>query len=229
MLAAAFGAFASSFTITHEVFYYIYWGILRGQIQRTHDALQLTRAALLSSVGFLVGYYLLKNIAYPMSLIFYYSLPWLLGTQVYQHYHSLANHSIVRNICSVWPFFLLLILSGYAIGFATQRYWFLVLAIIFSMMIIQANEDTSYFTILSNRSRFLGYLSYPLFLVHGPIAMFVAFLINQTQWHLDFHHFFFILISSTLAGATLITYSIEKPWLILRNHWLPGRFNRESL
>ncbi len=229
ILAAAFGAFASSFTITHEVFYYFYWGILREHIKRTHNNLQLTRVTLVSSIVFLLAYFLLKNFAYPMSLIFYYALPWLLGTQLYQHYNLLANHYIVKTLCSMWPLFLLLVLSGYAFGWATQRYWFLVLAMIFSMMIIQTNEETSYYSIFGNLSRYLGYFSYPLFLVHGPIAIFVAFLINQTTWHFEFHQLFFLLICSAIAGATLITYFVEKPWLIYRSLWLSGRFNREHL
>ncbi|WP_454064877.1 acyltransferase family protein [Candidatus Nitrospira salsa] len=229
LLTAAFGSFASSYTITHEVFYYIYWGIFRRQIQLARGSISMPQATLLSAVIFYVGYLLLTNTAYPLSLIFYYGLPWLIGVLVYQHYHSLVNQTMVRNICSVWPLFLILILSGYAFGWVTQKFWFLILAIIFSMMIIQANEKTSCYSRLGNLPRFLGYLSYPLFLVHGPIAMFIAFVINHAQWRLEFHFLFFILISSAVAGATLVVYSIEKPWLIFRSRWLSGRFNRETL
>lgn len=228
ILTAAFGSFAPSYTITHEVFYYIYWSIVRKLMHSTRYALQLTSAIMLSALGFFAGSILLMNTLYPLSLIFYYGLPWLLGTLVYHHYYSLANHPIVRQVCSVWPLFLILTLSGYPLGWANQKYWFLILAIIFSMMIIQANEETSCWSRLKRLSPFLGYLSYPLFLVHGPIAMFIAFLINHAEWHIEFHLFFLILFSCAILGAILIVYSIEKPWLIFRSHWLAGRFNREN-
>jgi peptidoglycan/LPS O-acetylase OafA/YrhL len=62
----------------------------------------------------------------------------------------------------------------------------------------------------------LGWLSYPLYLVHGPVIMFTAFLLNSRGTMIPFGLYVLTLCTAGVLSAVVLAVAIERPIMELR-------------
>lgn len=221
-----FGSIAQAYTISYELLYYLLWGLSRAV------AGQAVQAALLVNFGFALVLVLSPyGIAFipgyassiPQSFIVLIYLPWLIGAAAAHHMELLVSNRFVRYASRFgWPILILVIFSGskffgmpaFVVSPLTLIYH-LLLAATFVLLILRA------YGLQTNSSdagwkRFLGELSYPLYLVHGFVIVFAGFLFNSRALTLPFFiHVATLAIAAVLCAAVLVV-AVERPVMRFR-------------
>jgi peptidoglycan/LPS O-acetylase OafA/YrhL len=220
----SFGALAPAYTISFELLYYVIWGLaMTAAFGRGRRALLIAAAiaALLIAVGsplrarlgWFAGFLPGAGIAV---------LPgWLLGAAL-----ALAQDRVIRvaRVVPVWAGWILFVLVyAYFIDLApllssTGEYFQVVYCTIMSGL---------YFTIVaawlarpapvrSATDTWLGEISYPLFVIHGPTLIGLQFAMNRWRVELSFTANLAILLAASFAAAMLLLKFVERPVMAWR-------------
>ena len=223
-----FGSIAPAYTISYELLYYFVWGISRF-LAGEHVVL-----ALVMNTCFAFGYVMLPaeyvgtlppiiGAVFKQFVLLIY-LPWLIGAGTAMYLERLAANPVARRIAYfAWPVVFLVVLIGgklfgmpaFSTSFVSVVYY-PVLAISFSLLIIRANVrqvelfDTKW-------KRLFGEISYPLFLIHGPIIVLVGYLTNSRAIALPFFAHLSLLVVVALMVASILVLTVERPVMRFRS------------
>lgn len=225
-----FGSLAPAYTISYELLYYLMWGLSRSLAGRRVEL------ALAVNVCFAIVYCLFPEEyvgALPTVLgsvfkqfIALIYLPWLIGAGTAIYLEKLAANPIVRRIAN-WGWliiFFVVLIGGKGFGmpaFLTtfvSLVYYSTLGLSFSLLITRAYVGHVE-SFEPKWKRVLGEISYPLFLIHGPVMVLVGFLINSQAIALPFSVHLLLLILGALIAASLLLFMVERPVMRFRSHY----------
>lgn len=225
-----FGSLAPAYTISYELLYYLVWGLSRSL------AGERVVLALVMNVCFAIVYCVLPaeyigGLPTVLSSVFkqfiaLIYLPWLIGAGTAIYLEKLAANPIVRRIAN-WGWiviFFVVLVGGKGFGmpaFVTtfvSLVYYPTLGLSFSLLIIRAYVRRSE-TFEIKWKRVLGEISYPLFLIHGPVVILVGFLINAQAIVLPFSVHLLLLTLGSLMAASVLLLTIERPVMRFRSHY----------
>ena len=226
-----FGSLAPAYTLSYELLYYFLWSA-------SLAALSAASASAVNAAFVVIFLYFNPEIsqALPLfasrilsSFIIVIYIPWLLGAAVANHLDVLTRNRVVVGVArlgwAVLPFFLIYMWDDYrfpsldpshtsAIAPAVAYYG--VLGVIFSLIIIDCYRPGAGFEapVLDKR---LGLLSYPLFLLHGPVIIFAAFLLNTAGIRMRFMLHFGLLVATATAVSWAVALVLEQRVMAARS------------
>lgn len=225
-----FGSLAPAYTISYELLYYLAWGLSRllaGERVALALAMNLCFAIVYcvlpaEYIGALPN--VLGSVFKQFIALIY--LPWLIGAGTAIYLEKLVANLIVRRFAN-WGWliiFLVVLVGGKGFGmpaFVTtfvSLIYYPTLGLSFSLLILRAHMwHSESFEI--KWKRVLGEISYPLFLIHGPVVLLVGFLINSQAIVLSFSfHLFLVTLGAFMAAAVLLL-TIERPVMRFRSHY----------
>ncbi len=227
-----YGAFAPSWSITNEMFYYVlYGGIvclgLKCRVRPTIMGMGLCLAlALLLDWVYFFG----SRTAYVRSpgLLFGLGIIWFQGALVAEHRAVLRRSQQARIISASWPWILSLAMALWYSQRVHLQVVYLALGAAFTLMLIRfvAGDELESAAAFRRRPRpiikILGLASYPTYLFHGPIVMLVAAGVMHWQLITDWRMTWLILSTIGIGSGLVLGRFVERPLMA----WRAGYLNR---
>ena len=202
-----FGSIAPSYTITFELFYYLLWGIV--------VAIMPTLPIRALVISFLVAAALCVwtlTIGSSNSLLIVCLVPWLIGGAA-----VFVRNDFLKMMSPVVMWVILFIFYTYGLqNWAMPRImatwqsliYFSALGALFAATVVcQLASD-------GRRSRYdnwLGEISFPLFLVHGPMFILVATVLRGVGWLPSYGVLLAVMFACSLGAAQLLVRFVERP------------------
>jgi peptidoglycan/LPS O-acetylase OafA/YrhL len=230
----SFSCLAPAYTLSFEILYYLLWSSTRkvfgssGRALIINLVLVATFLSCLPSISrFTPGW--LEKILAPIILICYMS--WLIGAALSNHIEVLCRNRLVAFMAK-WSWFILLAFMlfaqddyqcpSFAQDIGRSVAYYCLLGLCFALVIINCytGDGDTVAPAQKARNRRWGLISYPLYLIHGPIIIFFGFLVNKSGIKVRFDIHWAILIMSALAAALGVVHWVEKPALELRKRYL---------
>ncbi len=231
-LFQTFGSFAPSWTITYELFYYIFFGLLAALSPRFKLRPSWLGMGLCVAIGGLMQFLYVnggKNgFTLHAGLIFGLGAIWFMGALVSVHGPEAVRYRSVRNLARAWP----LVFGSAAILWGENRcplqVVYLILGVAFSMMmlrfqaaeVLEGSRSREAPRWLSSTAKLLGLASYPTYLFHGPILLLVATGISQSGLKLDWRVSWLLLVSTGVGSGISLGWLAERPIMSWRAGFL---------
>ncbi|MGC1721707.1 MAG: acyltransferase [Isosphaeraceae bacterium] len=229
-LTWTYGSFAPSWSITNEMFYYLFYGVvvcvaLRFGIRPTSMGMSLclVLALILDWVYFFeyrTGYVLSPGLLFGLGII------WFQGALVAEHREWLHNSQAARMASALWPLVLILAMAmWYSQGIHLQVVY-LVLGVAFTLMLMRFVVTEPRRVKPTDRGRagalirLLGLASYPTYLFHGPIVMLTGSIILRWNLVSDWRLTWVILTSVGIGSGILLGHFAERPIMAWRAGYL---------
>ncbi len=233
-LTRTFGAFAPSWTITNELFYYIGFGLLATLAARSRS--RPAWVGLGCSVvvgGVLVG---LHQVGYRQSLIlgfgllFALGINWFLGALVAIYGPGLMRRGWCRPLARLWPVGFALAVALRAGDRVPELPIDLLLGGTFALLLLrfiaidQADQARPRPAPrwLAATATGLGLASYPTYLFHGPILLAWATVIRRTGIIADWRLTWVVLVASGIGVGSALGWCLERPIMT----WRAGLLDR---
>jgi len=229
-LTWTYGSFAPSWSITNEVFYYLFYGAvvcvaLRLGIRPTAlgMGLCLVLALILDWVYFFqyqTGYVRSPGLLFGLGII------WFQGALVAEHREWLRSSRAARTASALW---LLVLISAMAMWYSQSIHLqlvYLVLGAAFTLMLMRfvVTEPCGARPVKRGRVgaliRLLGLASYPTYLFHGPIVMLAGSIILRWNLVSDWRFTWVILTSVGIGSGILLGHFAERPIMAWRAGYL---------
>ena len=232
-LTWTYGSFAPSWSITNEMFYYLFYGAvvcvsLRHGIRSTilGMSLCLTLALILDWVyffGYRTGYIRSPGLLFGLGII------WFQGALVAEHREWLRSSQVARILSALWPLVLIMAMAmWYSQGIHLQVVY-LVLGAAFTLMLMGFTVSESPTVKHVNRAstgaiiHLLGLSSYPTYLFHGPIVMLTGSAILRWNLVSDWRLTWMILTSVGIGSGIFLGHFAERPIMAWRATYLKKR------
>jgi peptidoglycan/LPS O-acetylase OafA/YrhL len=235
-----FGSYAPSWSITNEMFYYLFYGFvvcaaLKCRIRPTT-----------------LGMIICLGIAFPMNLLYFgwsrspfllglgllfgMGAFWFLGAMIADHRETLRQSRLARAGSAYWPLLLATAIASWFSQRIHLQFVYVLLAISFTLMLIRfiVVEDTTVGarerTHSSRVIETLGLASYPTYLFHGPLLMLLASAILRANLVVDWRVIWAILVLVGISSGIALAHLAERPIMNWRSALLKRlRSSRESL
>jgi peptidoglycan/LPS O-acetylase OafA/YrhL len=221
-----FGALSPAYTISFELFYYAIWGLaMQAAAGRGRRALLLAAAVgvvlmvfggrMRESLGWFAGFVPIVGIAV---------LPgWLLGAALAVAERPMTKVARVIPTWATWLVFVGVFAYGvdaYNLPTDVQTHpyvafaYFAVISGLFLTVVATwlAHPDPA----PRASDLWLGEMSYPLFLMHGPAIIAVQFALNAAGIRLTFAANLAVLIAAAFAAAMVMLTLVERPVMAWR-------------
>ena len=227
-LFQTFGSFAPSWTITYELFYYIFFGLLatiaaqdRGRPARLGMALCVALGGVMQWL-YLVGE---KNwFTLHFGLIFGLGSIWFMGALVAVHGPGLVRSRSVRIVARAWPLAFAFAVFLRGDGRCPLQLIYLVLGVAFTSMILRfqavdatrsagSGEAPRWITATA---RVVGLASYPTYLFHGPLLLLIATAISHWGLISDWRVSWACLTVAGIGFGVALGWLVERPTMAWR-------------
>jgi peptidoglycan/LPS O-acetylase OafA/YrhL len=225
-----FGSFAPSWSITNEMFYYVFYGLLVSaalahKVRPSYLGMSVCLAVALPAELLYFGVDRSPPIL-GLGLLFGLGTLWFLGALVAEHRDDLRRSRLARVVSRWWPAIL-----GSAIAmWYTQRVHlqvvYVVLGFAFALMLVR-------FIVLEGPSapgaaprtpppivEILGLASYPTYLFHGPLVMLVGSIMLRWGQPMDWRITWSVLFLVGASSGIALGYLAERPIMRLRSGYL---------
>lgn len=199
-----FGAFAATSTVAFEVWYYLLWTI-RIRFFRTRALPFIVLVLVLLLTPLLGGsHWILSK---DVGLFLGY---WLIGAYAWHYRHALLRQPAIRVMARYGQVWVLIFMACYLLVPATvlaKFYW--LLSLLFALWLLK--EEPPNPTVPNRRfAALLGDASYPVFIMHGPAGILMAWVLNA--WAVEsFYLRYAILLFVTAAVSLTIVFLLERP------------------
>lgn len=232
-----FGSLAPSYTISYELFYYLVWGLaLTVTAGRLRLALLLAGAGAAVLLAFgdpiraRVGVEASKYL-HPLSVAL---LPaWLIGAGLAIFFSTIRK---AVKFVPVWAAWLVAgIYFTYGWDYLKQpslesdapalTYYIIISALFAFAMATWLSREAEPETPLD---RWLGEISYPLFLIHGPTIVGLQVLFKQLGWAPPFDITLVVFVATNLGAATLLAICVERPVMAWRRRLRDRELQRQK-
>ncbi len=229
-----YGSYAPSWSITNEVFYYIFYGLIVFGVVRFSKRPATIGMAVCLTIG--VASQLVYRLGYrsnPMmqfGLLFGLGISWFFGALVAEHREWLVKNDAMRAVAKWWPFMLAVVIGLWCTQRVHLEFVFAGSGVAFTLMLMQfliADERTDGGGETPAQHRpmvaMLGLSSYPTYLFHGPILMLTGWAILYWKLNLDWRLIWVIATSAPIVSGVALGYLGERPILawraaLLRRH-----------
>jgi len=204
--SAQFGSYAPTYTVAYELFYYAIWGLLLSIMPQRRGPLAMALA--MPALFFLLP----SNFQFAVVL----SAVWITGAAlaIYQKEILLSIEEV--PLWLVWLSCLLIFILGnseimrHKVNFwaAPGSLWTIPCGFLFAIVIASHLARRGPELALD---KWLGKISYPLFLFHGPIIIAIGSLTKASHIRFSFGALFFILMACSIVVARAVVVLIERP------------------
>jgi peptidoglycan/LPS O-acetylase OafA/YrhL len=231
-LTQTFGSYAASWSITNEMFYYVFYGAI------------VSVAVKFGSRAPVIGMLLCLAVALPMDVIYFEAgrtrialnvgllfglgAIWFLGALVADYSELLRRSRLVQTASRFWWAILAATLGLWLVQWVHMQVAYAMAGIAFFLMLVQfisaehaAPRPTQGRT-PPRIAEVLGLASYPTYLFHGPLLMLVATLVVRWQLPTGLALTYFVLVAAGVAAGIALGYLAERP--IMR--WRASLLNR---
>ena len=221
-----FGALSPAYTISFELFYYAIWGLaMTAAAGRARRALLMAAAIgvvlivfggrMRESMGWFAGFLPFSGIAV---------LPgWLLGAALAVAEGPLSRIAGRIPTWATWLVFIWLVAYGVdafnlsadvlANQYLTFAYYTIMSGLFLTVVAAWLAQPTP---APRASDTWLGEVSYPLFLMHGPAIIGLQFALNAAGVHLTFAANLAILLGAAFAAAMVAVTLVERPVMAWR-------------
>jgi peptidoglycan/LPS O-acetylase OafA/YrhL len=224
-LTQTFGAFAPSWSITNELFYYAFYGLLCGlavgrgdRPARVGMAICLVVATAMQTLYYTTAH---TPVVLGFGMLFGLGINWFLGVLVAVHAPMLARSGLARGVARLWPALLVLAMVWHADAQLPKGGCFLICGAAFALMLIgfQRTEEETRGAApwLTKGTTWMGMSSYPTYLFHGPLIMLLGSV--NMRWGLvsDWRLTWLILSVVGIATGIVLGFVAERPIMIWRS------------
>ena len=205
-----FGSYAPTYTVAYELFYYAIWGIALALLPQNLGCLAVM--TVMPTLFFVLP----GNFQFAIVL----SALWIMGAALATYEHAIVRTVRRYPLWLVWSVCLIIFIRGNA-EFARLQIslWEfpgslftipcgLLFAIVIASHLARSGPQLAL-------DKWLGEISYPLFLAHGPVIIAVGSLLKafgpSLGFSISFGALMLILMSSSLAAAQAILVLVERP------------------
>ncbi|OJW20773.1 MAG: hypothetical protein BGO49_04160 [Planctomycetales bacterium 71-10] len=224
-----FGSFAPSWSITNEMFYYVFFGLLTRVAMRRGvrpASLGMVACATLA-VGLEVAYFAWFRrdpLARGLGLLFGLGTIWFQGALVAVHRDALRASLVARRVAAAWPLALATAIGLWYAQAVHLQVLYLVLGVAFTMMLARfVATDVPDAPATPDRGRLgaairaLGLASYPTYLFHGPLIMWLASAMARTgRLPGDWRATWLILSAAGIGSGIVLGFVAERPLMAWR-------------
>jgi peptidoglycan/LPS O-acetylase OafA/YrhL len=238
-LTQTFGAYAPTWSITNEAFYYVLYGLLVAWLARGRSSRSLSRSrpgwvGLALCVGTAVVTQALyatvahTPLVYGAGMLLGLGLIWFAGVLVAIHGAWLVREPGVKALTRTWPLLVAAVMGWSYAGLPPQGLY-LISGAAFTLMLLgflDAPEALTSGDVPRWRVRVvetLGLMSYPMYLFHGPLMVLVGSWIVRWRLTDDWRVTFVVLTVVGLAAGVALGWLVEKPLMTRRAAWLKRR------
>jgi peptidoglycan/LPS O-acetylase OafA/YrhL len=220
-----FGSLAPSYTLSFELLFYAAWAaVWFTDLQRRR--LWLRAAATIAAIALLGLLPLPFGTPFrPFVLLLY--VCWLIGAAVAFYGPTIARWPVVRAAAPLrWFGVVIVLVLGWErampIFSVTARSipYYLGLSLAFAFVLI-GYESRDAARPAHRLDGVLGLMSYPLFVVHGPVLMFVTTRLRELDVSVTYARFMLLTCLPAIAAAALLAVLVERPVMALRESWRP--------
>ena len=217
-----FGSLAPAYTLSYELLYYVLWGTTWFATGRRHGV-ALVYASLAAAAGFALSGIVPHLPTGQLRFAFMLFSCWAIGAALAQWLPLLAQTRVARVLAPFrWVFVLAVIGFGFSVArmplFETSlasALYYILLAGAFAFLTVGFVARTGAVR-GSGLDRWLGVLSYPLFLAHGPVIMALATFYRALGLTLPFGTYVLALCAPAIVVAWLLAVAVEQPVMALR-------------
>lgn len=202
---SAYASFAATSTVAFEVWYYAIWA-LRIKFLRA-SSLSILFLVFILLYNYFVGVKLFRPIL--TRDFFSFWTYWLLGAYAFHYQDKLLAMKPVRFLADHSYYLLVAIFLPYSFIPADRisPYYF-YFAVVFALILLKDESKGKWKNV--NLTNFLGDLSYPLFLIHGPVGILSAWILNYYSVT-DFITRYIVMLVGSFIVSTILTFYFERP------------------
>ncbi len=227
-----FGSFAPSWTITYELFYYIFFGVLAAFSVRHGVRPAWVGMGLCILFGGIMQWLYVNGGKNPFTLhvglIFGLGTIWFMGALVAIHGPRLVKRRWVRVLGACWPIVFAGAIGLNADGRCPMQLIYLVTGAAFTLMLVRfhAVDEVRAATPrvvphwFQATAKVVGLASYPTYLFHGPILLLIATVISHWRLVSDWRVTWSILVVSGISSGLLLGWLAERPIMAWRAGFL---------
>jgi peptidoglycan/LPS O-acetylase OafA/YrhL len=232
-LSETFGSFASSWSLTNEVFYYLFYGpivclALRWGLRAPRLGMQACVAmTLLMEVAY---FGIWPNACFRSTgLLFGLGIIWFLGALVAENRAAIRGSRRAARIGAAWPAVVaagILVRCSMAVHIQVV---YLVLGVGFTLMLVRflavdrpARGPAPDRGAAGAVIRGLGLASYPTYLFHGPIIMLAGAAVARAGLLIDWRLTWAALTAAGIGTGVVLGYLAERPIM----EWRAGYLKR---
>lgn len=228
-----FGSLAPAYTLSFEILYYLLWSVSRKSLRSPVAAFAAN--VMFVAVFLFFSVQISQQLPAPIAAIFQTFIiiiygSWLIGVAVANHLKSMLASKFVVGLAR-WGWVLLFACMLYALDdfqflsftkdVLPSVIYYNAIALCFALIVIDCYARKG--SAAPNETNFkLGLLSYPLYLIHGPVIIFVGYLFNVFEIKVRFMVHFAVLVGCAVAVAWLVAWYVERPLLQYRKRALSG-------
>jgi peptidoglycan/LPS O-acetylase OafA/YrhL len=221
-----FGALAPAYTVSFELLYYAIWGLAMTAVNgRGRPALLIAAASgivlivlgapIRAALGWFAGFVPSVGIAlFP---------GWLFGAALVLFEERLTRAASAIPIWATWILFVSIhayCVDAFQLPFAfhTSEHGYLAYCTVMSGLIVTMVATWLARPVPAPRAldTWLGEMSYPLFLIHGPVIIGLQFALNAWRVELPFVADLVILLAASFAAAMVMVTFVERPVMAWR-------------
>ncbi len=225
-----YGSFAPSWSITNEMFYYIFYGFLVCvALNRGVRATTLGMAVCLAvAVPMNLVYFLVNRSLFicGLGMLFGLGTFWFMGALVADHSELLRQSRVARLGSRGWPVVLVAAMAMWFSQHVHLQFLYMTLAAAFTLMLVRIVTADNGPTAAAAPERpaalprILGLASYPTYVFHGPLLMLVASLIVRWDLIADWRITWLVLVVIGITSGTALGLLVERPIMAWRAAWL---------
>jgi peptidoglycan/LPS O-acetylase OafA/YrhL len=223
-----YGSYVPSWSITNEVFYYVFYGLIVFAVARFSKwpATIGMAICLLIGIGTQLFYRLgfKSNAILQFGLLFGLGINWFLGSLVAEHRHWLLHNRGIREFARCWPLLLALSIAMWCSQRVHLEFVYTSSGMAFTLMLVRflasdaQRNDVDEHVMSGHMSlpMILGLASYPTYLFHGPILVLTGAAILHWKLHLDWRLIWALSSSIAILIGVVLGYLAERPIMAWR-------------
>jgi peptidoglycan/LPS O-acetylase OafA/YrhL len=211
LLANQFGSYAPIYTVSYELLYYAVWGLVLACFRVKAALFGMTVAMLMLGWA--------REFSFPIVL----SAIWMIGAAIALYQDPISK--IMRKF-PLWLVWLVCLIAFFWGNSAFSRFgvvlWQLpgslctiACGLLFAAIIASHLARTGAKLFFDD---WLGDISYPLFLAHGPVIIFVGSVAKAAGLTASYGILLSLLLGSSLVVAQVIVIFVERPIMSWRRH-----------
>ena len=227
-LTQTFGSYAPSWSITNEVFYYIFFGLLTFAVaRRSRWPASIGMAIFLAIGAAMQALYRVGFKAPPIlgtGLLFGLGINWFLGALVAEHRGWLLQSRAFRVLRKCWIPTLVVSIGMWCSQRVKLEFVFITSGIAFTLMLVQFlatdaarnRRESDLSGVGKSIVTLLGTASYPTYLFHGPILILMGWVLERWDAPVDWKLFWAISTGVAIASGIALGYLLEQPIMAWR-------------
>jgi peptidoglycan/LPS O-acetylase OafA/YrhL len=219
-LTQTFGSYASSWSMTNEVFYYLLYGLLAACLagRRGRPARVGMGACLAVAVVTQVLYVTVarNRYVYSAGMLMGLGMLWFAGALVAVYDNELGKVAWVRLAARAWPA-VLAVAIGWKTAHLPPHGLYLISGLAFTLMLLSFLAGSPMKTPdgvgpwRAGAVTTLGLSSYPMYLFHGPLLMLLGSWVVRSGAVSDWRATWALLVAAGLSSGLALGWLLERP------------------